>query len=165
MKLRSASARARVWRRPEFRRCQTLDFDDFFACRRRIFFEISSRSSIRKQCFQASEKTHLMFWLYIFLEPSARFPVSILTVIWWNHWCFLWNSFMQNCFAFRSGLAHRHAIVCQCYTKCPGCNQCKGWVLYNIYNSNAVVTVQLMQTNLLLCKRVENGEFIVESYL
>ena len=36
---------------------------------------------------------------------------------------------------------------------------------YNIYNSNAVVMVQLMQTNLLLCKRVENGEFIVESYL
>ena len=36
---------------------------------------------------------------------------------------------------------------------------------YNIYNSNAVVMVQLMQTNLLLCKRVENGELIFESCL
>ena len=78
MKLRSASARARVWRRPEFRRCQTLDFDDFFARRRRDFFK-PRYDPLFGTVISSLEGGSNVFT--IFLAPSARFPVPIMVVI------------------------------------------------------------------------------------
>ena len=77
VKLRSASACVRVWRRPEFRRCQTLDFDDFFARRRRDFFK-PRYDPLFGTVISSLEGSNVFT---IFLAPSARFPVPIMVVI------------------------------------------------------------------------------------